>query len=47
MDDLNEYLTRMKLIDKLLLEQGWDVSNRSQVLTEVDTLQSKFKEKNT
>lgn len=40
--DLNEYQTRKQKIDVLLREQGWDVSNRSQVIPEVDTKQSCF-----
>jgi type I restriction enzyme R subunit len=40
--DLPEFLTRKKLIDVLLLEQGWNVSDRSRVILEVDTKQSDF-----
>jgi len=43
MTDLNEFQTRKQLIDVLLREQGWDVNDRSQVIAEVDTKQSDFK----
>jgi type I restriction enzyme R subunit len=41
--DLNEFQTRKQKIDILLKEQGWDVSDRSRVILEVDTKQSDFK----
>jgi type I restriction enzyme R subunit len=40
--DLNENQTRKQKIDVLLREQGWDVNNRSHVISEVDTKQSDF-----
>ncbi len=40
--DLNEFQTRLRLINVLLKEQGWDVGDRSKVITEVDTKQSNF-----
>jgi type I restriction enzyme R subunit len=40
--DLPEFLTRKKLIDVLLREQGWDVTDRSRVILEIDTRQSDF-----
>jgi len=40
--DLPEFLTRKKMIDVLLFEQGWDVSDRSRVILEIDTKQSDF-----
>ncbi|MCK9631365.1 MAG: DEAD/DEAH box helicase family protein [Methanoregula sp.] len=40
--DRNEFRTRLEMIDVLLKEQGWDVSDRSRVQTEVDTKQSDF-----
>lgn len=40
--DLNEFQTRRQKIDVLLREQGWDVEDRSIILTEVDTKQSDF-----
>ena len=42
---LNEYNTRRKKIDVMLKEQGWDIKDRSKVILEVDTKQSKFKSK--
>lgn len=41
--NLNEFQTRKQKIDVLLREQGWDVSDRSQIVVEVDTKQSDFK----
>lgn len=41
--DLNEFQTRKQKIDVLLKEQGWDISDRSRVILEVDTKQSNFK----
>ncbi len=41
--DLNEFQTRKQKIDVLLKEHGWNVSDRSQVIVEVDTKQSDFK----
>jgi len=38
----SEFRTRLDLIDVLLQEQGWPVSDRSRVWTEVDTRQSDF-----
>jgi type I site-specific restriction endonuclease len=35
--DRNEFQTRCEMIDVLLHEQGWDVSDRSRVWVEVDT----------
>lgn len=43
--DNSEYLTRKTRIDILLKEQGWLVSNKNQILEEVDTKQSNFSEK--
>jgi type I site-specific restriction endonuclease len=40
--DRNELRTRLDLIDVLLKEQGWIVSDRSRVQAEVDTRQSDF-----
>ena len=40
--DLPEFLTRKKIIDVLLKEQGWDVTDGSRVIAEVDTMQSDF-----
>jgi len=40
--DLNEFQTRLQKIDVFLKEQGWDVGDRSKVITEVDTKQSDF-----
>ncbi|MDO8873099.1 MAG: DEAD/DEAH box helicase family protein [Methanoregula sp.] len=40
--DRNEFQTRLEMIDVLLKEQGWVVSDRSRVLMEVDTKQSDF-----
>lgn len=40
--DLNEFQTRKRKIDVQLLEQGWDVLDRSQIVAEVDTKQSDF-----
>lgn len=40
--DRNEFRTRLEMIDVLLKEQGWVVSDRSRVLAEVDTRQSDF-----
>jgi len=40
--DRNEFRTRLEMIDVLLKEQGWVVSDRSRVRTEVDTKQSDF-----
>ncbi len=40
--DLNEFQTRLRLINVLLKEQGWSVEDRSKVITEVDTKQSNF-----
>jgi type I restriction enzyme R subunit len=44
--DRNEFQTRLEMIDILLQEQGWVVSDRSRVLAEVDTKQSDFVAKN-
>lgn len=44
--DRNEFRTRLEMIDVLLQEQGWQVSDRSRVLTEIDTKQSDFVTKN-
>ena len=44
--DRNEFQTRCEMIDILLHEQGWDVSDRSRVWMEVDTKQSDFAKKN-
>lgn len=44
--DLNEFQTRLQLINAQLKEQGWDVANRSKVLAEVDTKQSNFTTQN-
>ena len=44
--DRNEFQTRLEMIDVLLKEQGWIVSDRSRVLMEVDTKQSDFVAKN-
>lgn len=41
--DLNELQTRKQKIDVLLKEHGWDVSDRSKVIVEVDTKQSDFR----
>jgi type I restriction enzyme R subunit len=41
--NLNELQTRKQKIDVLLKEHGWDVSDRSKVIDEVDTKQSDFK----
>lgn len=38
--DLNEFLTRRRMIDVQLLEQGWNVNDRSEIVVEVDTKQS-------
>jgi len=43
MEDLPEWLTRIKKIDVSLKGSGWDIKNRSQVWVEVDTKQSDFK----
>ena len=43
--DRNELRTRLEMIDVLLAEQGWVVSDRSHVLTEIDTKQSDFARK--
>ena len=43
MHDLNEFQTRKLKIDVLLKEHGWDVSDRSKVIVEVDTKQSGFR----
>ena len=40
--DRNEFQTRLEMIDVLLKEQGWVVSDRSHILMEVDTKQSDF-----
>ncbi|QLC50208.1 DEAD/DEAH box helicase family protein [Methanolobus zinderi] len=40
--NLNELQTRIQKIDALLKEYGWDVSDRSKVIDEVDTKQSDF-----
>jgi type I restriction enzyme, R subunit len=40
--DRNEFRTRLEMIDVLLKEQGWVVSDRSRVWGEVDTKQSDF-----
>ena len=40
--DRNEFRTRLEMIDVLLAEQGWVVSDRSRVLAEIDTKQSDF-----
>ena len=40
--DRNELQTRLEMIDVLLKEQGWNVSDRSRVLAEIDTKQSDF-----
>ncbi len=42
---LNEFQTRIKKVDVLLKEQGWDVKDSGKVVSEVDTKQSNFKEK--
>ncbi|ATU08595.1 type I restriction endonuclease subunit R [Methanohalophilus portucalensis] len=42
MIDLNELETRKQKIDVLLKEHGWDISDRSKVVVEVDTKQSDF-----
>jgi type I restriction enzyme R subunit len=44
--DRNKFRTRLDLIDVLLKEQGWIVSDRSRVQVEVDTKQSDFARKN-
>jgi type I restriction enzyme R subunit len=44
--DRNEFRTRLDLIDVLLKDQGWIVSDRSRVQVEVDTKQSDFARKN-
>ena len=44
--DRNELQTRLEMIDVLLKEQGWNVSDRSRVLAEIDTKQSDFVAKN-
>jgi type I restriction enzyme R subunit len=41
--ELNEYQTRRQKIDLFLREQGWRVDDRSSIIVEVDTKQSKFK----
>lgn len=41
----NEFRTRLEMIDVLLAEQGWTVSDRSRVRVEVDTRQSDFARK--
>lgn len=41
--NLSEFQTRIQKIDVLLKEHGWDVSDRSKVIDEVDTKQSDFK----
>ncbi|OPX62657.1 MULTISPECIES: hypothetical protein [unclassified Methanoregula] len=43
--DRSEFRTRLEMIDVLLKEQGWDVSDRSKVWKEVDTRQSDFRAK--
>ncbi|MDD1703140.1 MAG: DEAD/DEAH box helicase family protein [Methanoregula sp.] len=43
--DRNELRTRLEMIDILLQEQGWVVSDRSHVLAEIDTKQSDFARK--
>ncbi|KKG32706.1 type I restriction endonuclease subunit R [Methanosarcina mazei] len=43
MSNLNESQTREQKIDVLLYEQGWNVTDRSKVVLEVDTKQSDFK----
>jgi len=40
--DYCEFQTRLELIDKALLAQGWNVKDKSQIRIEVDTLQSDF-----
>jgi len=40
--DRNEFRTRLEMIDVLLAEQGWTVSDRTKVRAEVDTKQSDF-----
>ena len=40
--DLNEFQTRIQLIDKALKKSGWDVKNPTQVRSEIDTKQSNF-----
>ena len=40
--DLNEFQTRLRLINAQLREQGWKVADRSKVIAEVDTKQSNF-----
>ena len=44
--DRNEFRTRLEMIDILLKEHGWVVSDRSRVQTEVDTKQSDFVARN-
>ena len=43
MENLPEWLTRLKKIDVMLKEQGWDVKDKSKVWVEVDSKQSEFK----
>lgn len=43
--ELLEFQTRKKMIDVLLKEQCWDVTDRSKVILEVDTKQSDFNAK--
>lgn len=44
--ELQEWETRKNKIDILLLEQGWDIKDRTKVVLEVDTKQSDFKARN-
>jgi len=43
--DLNEYKTRVKLIDVSLKESGWDIKNKSHIRVEIDTKQSEFRKR--
>ncbi len=44
--DFNELLTRKKMIDVMLREQGWMVGDRTRIIIEVDTKQSNFRAQN-
>ena len=46
MTDKTEFQTRRDLIDPMLKKAGWDVDDRTKVVTEVDTKQSDFKVRN-
>jgi type I restriction enzyme R subunit len=46
MTDKTEFQTRRDLIDPMLKKAGWDVDDRTKVVTEIDTKQSDFKARN-